>query len=109
MPRIDGVYKNKEQGVGLQFMQTFSESDLGKTGKVEFVLLDNTKKRLKFKFTVCGESLYEITDDKGKHWCFVSVTKDRENVIMNDQGFIEMFEFDYDSDLAKALKKKKKK
>lgn len=95
VPRTDGTYKNKKNGVGLRFKDKFRKNSTS-TGSVELFLIDNPQNKLKFKATSCGCSLYDITDDQGKRWGFATVGKDATVLFINDNGYIVSFEFNRD-------------
>ena len=92
-PDIDGVYKNKDLGVGLRFKTEFGKYSLG-SGKVDLVLLDDETKNLHFTVKACGESLYDIFDHEGKHWAFCYVLKDQYYILVSDNGYLIEFKFE---------------
>ncbi len=103
-PRTDGTYRNKNYGLGLRFNKEFGQYTIG-SGDAELVLLSDEKKRLKFKVNACGQSIYDLIDDRGKHWAFCSVGSDRKSLMLNDNGRLASFEFKSDP---KEPKKKRK-
>ena len=94
-PKTNGVYKCSDIEMGLRFKTEFGKYTFG-SGKVDLVLLSDETKCLHFKVESCGKSMYEIIDNRGMSWGFVSVIDKGETLILNDKGKLTVFKFSRD-------------